>query len=108
MTSTTDSGESRGAGTGTAGNAPFRFHPKLWIAAGVLLALPALAMQFSNEVRWGGEDFAIFGVMLLVLCAAIEAALNFLTALRWRISAMTLAVLLFLTLWVHLAVNLFD
>ena len=67
MTSTTDSGESRGAGTGRPGNAPFRFHPKLWIVAGVLLALPALAMQFSSEVRWGGEDFAIFGLILIAV-----------------------------------------
>lgn len=86
----------------------FRLHPKLWLAALLLLALPAAAMLVTDEVNWDAEDFATFGAMLLVLCAALEAALNWLTALRWRVGAATLAVLLFLTLWVHLAVDLFD
>lgn len=107
MTITTDSDRGSGAGR-TEPKSPFRFHPKLWIAAGLLLALPALGMQVTHKIDWGIEDFAVFGLMLVVLCLAIEAATNWLTALRWRVSAMTLAVLLFLTLWVHLAVDLFD
>lgn len=86
----------------------FRFHPRLWLAAALLLALPALAMLVSDEVNWGLEDFAAFGLMLAGLCAGIEAALNWLTAPRWRIGAVTLGVLLFLTLWAHLAVGLID
>ncbi len=86
----------------------FRFHPRLWIAAGLLLAVPAVAMRLTKEINWGPEDFTVAAIMLVVLCGAIEAALNWLTALRWRISAAALAVLLFLTLWVHLAVGLFD
>ncbi len=91
-----------------ASKSSFRFHPRLWIAAALLLALPATAMQLTKEVNWGADDFAVFAVMLAGLCGAIEAALNWLTALPWRISAMTLAVLLFLTLWMHLAVGIFD
>jgi hypothetical protein len=94
--------------TAPAPRPPFRFHPALWAAAALLLAIPAAAMLVTDEVNWGAEDFAVMGVMLAVLCAAIEAAANWLTALRWRVGAMTLAVLLFLTLWVHLAVGLFD
>lgn len=95
--------------TGATGTrSTFRFHPRLWIAAALLFALPAAAMKVTTQVNWGTEDFAVFAVMLVVLCGAIEAALNWFTALRWRISAMTLAVLLFLTLWAHLAVGLFG
>jgi len=96
--------------TGTTGEPgpAFRFHPKLWIAAAILLALPAVGMQVTHKIAWGPEDFAVCAAMLAGLCLAIEAAINWLTALRWRIGAMTLAVLLFLTLWVHLAVGLFD
>lgn len=107
MTSTTERDSARRAGRAGARRV-FRFHPKLWIAAAVLLALPALGMQVTHKIDWGIEDFAVFALMLAVLCAVIEAALNYLTALRWRVGAMTLAVLLFLTLWVHLAVGLFD
>lgn len=92
----------------TAPGPDFRFHPKLWIAAALLLALPAAAMLVTGEVNWGAGDFAVFAVMLAVLAAAIEAALNWLTAPRYRIGASLLAVLMFLTFWVHLAVDLFD
>ncbi len=92
--------------TTAAPRSAFRFHPRLWIAAALLLALPAAAMLVTKEVNWGADDFATFGAMLVVLCAALEAAMNWLTALRWRIGAATLAVLLFLTLWAHLAVDL--
>ena len=100
---------SRGTSSAGASDKPaFRFHPKLWIAAALLLALPAAAMLVTGEVDWGLEDFAAMGLMLAVLCAGLEAAMNWLTALRWRISTMTLALLVFLTLWAHLAVGLFN
>lgn len=86
----------------------FTFHPKLWAAAALLLALPAAAMLVIDEVNWGTEDFVVFGLMLAGLCAGVEAALNWLTAPRWRIGAVMFGVLLFLTVWVHLAVGLFD
>lgn len=85
---------------------PFRFHPKLWVAAALLLALPAAAMLVTDEVDWSADDFAAFAVMLAAGCAVLEVAMNRLTALRWRIGAATLAVLLLLTLWAHLAVDL--
>jgi hypothetical protein len=94
--------------TTTASTSPYRLHPKLWAGAALALALPAAAMLFSAEVDWGLEDFGIFGLMLVGLCAGIEAAINWLTAPRWRIGAIMLGILLFLTVWVHLAVNLFD
>jgi hypothetical protein len=86
----------------------FRFHPKLWIGAAMLLAFPVLGMLMSEEVNWGIEDVAAFALILALLCAGLEAAVNWLTAPRWRIGAALLAVLLFLTVWAHLAVGLFD
>jgi hypothetical protein len=92
----------------TASGPAFRFHPKLWIAAALLLVLPAAAMLVTGEVDWGAADFAIFGAVLAMAAAAIEASLNWLTAPRYRIGASLLAVLMFLTFWAHLAVGLFD
>jgi hypothetical protein len=87
---------------------PFRFHPKLWLCAAMLFPFPALGTVMSDEVDWGIEDFAAMGLMLTVLCGAIEAALHFLNAPRWRIGGIVLAVLMFLTVWAHLAVGLLD
>jgi hypothetical protein len=86
----------------------FRFHPKLWIGAAMLFAFPALGTVMSAEVNWGPEDFAAMGVLLALVCGAIEAAIHFLDAPRWRIGAIMLAVLMMLTIWAHLAVGIFD
>jgi hypothetical protein len=103
MTSTASGTDARKSAALSA----FHFHPKLWIVAALLLALPAVGMQVTREINWGLEDFGAFALMLAGLCLAIEAAMNWLTALRWRVAALTLAMLIFLTIWVHLAVNLF-
>lgn len=86
----------------------FRFHPKLWIGAAMLFAFPALGTAMSPEVNWGPEDFIAMAVLLGGLCAAIEAALHFLDAPRWRIGMIVLAVLMVLTVWAHLAVGILD
>jgi cobalamin biosynthesis protein CobD/CbiB len=86
----------------------FRFHPKLWIGAAMLFAFPALGTVMSPEVNWGAEDFAAMAVLLGGVCAAIEAALHFLDAPRWRIGMIVLAVLMALTVWAHLAVGVLD
>jgi hypothetical protein len=93
--------------TATPGST-FTFHPRLWIAAAMLLAFPALGTFMSDEVNWDLRDFATFALMLGALCAGIEAALHFLATPLWRIGGVILAVLMFLTLWAHLAVGIFD
>jgi len=93
--------------TATDKNA-FRLHPRLWVCAAMLLAFPALGTLMNAEVNWGIEDFAAMALMLAVLCSVIEAALHFLDTPRWRIGGIMLAVLMFLTVWAHLAVGLFD
>lgn len=85
----------------------FHFHPSLWIGTAMLFAFPLLGMVMSREVKWGLEDFGAMALLLALLCGAIEAAIHFLDAPRWRIGGIMLAVLLFLTVWAHLAVGIF-
>ena len=103
MTTTTNSG----SGTDVPDKPRFRFHAKLWIGAAMLLAFPALG-TLMGRANWGPEDFVAMALLLSALCGAIEAALHFLDAPRWRIGGIMLAVLMFLTVWAHLAVGLFD
>lgn len=86
----------------------FRLHPLIWCAAAALLLVPATAMQFTAEVNWGIEDFVAFGLMLTLLCLALEAAWHWLAAPWWRLGGVMLAVLAFLTVWAELAVGIFD
>jgi len=46
----------------------------MWLGAASLLAIPAIAMQFSKEIAWGIEDFAVVGTLLFALCGTIELA----------------------------------
>ncbi|WP_055943956.1 hypothetical protein [Pseudoxanthomonas sp. Root65] len=82
--------------------------PLSWGGALALLALPWVAMRFTDEVAWTGRDFALFGAMLLVACLAFEAALRVA-----RVPAHLLASLLaigtaFLLVWANLAVGIVD
>ena len=94
--------------TGTAPKPGFRFHPLMWCAAAALLLVPAAAMMLTAEVNWGAEDFAVFGLMLTMPCQCLEAAWHWLAGPWWRLSVVMLAVLVFLTVWAHLAVGLLE
>lgn len=45
-----------------------------WTSAAALLALPAVAMQFTNEVVWTATDFLAFGALLAVAGGLMELA----------------------------------
>ena len=85
-----------------------RFHPLLWAGAAATLLIPAAAMMLTPEVNWGPEDFAVFGLMLAVLCLCVEAAWHWLDSPLKRFAAVIFAVLAFLAVWAELAVGIFD
>ncbi len=86
----------------------FRFHPLIWGLAAAALLVPAAAMLITREVNWDAGDFAVFGLMLAVLCMAVEASCHWLATPLRRVAAIILAVLAFLIVWAELAVGLFD
>lgn len=56
------------------GRRPSRWRIRAWGAAALLLLLPLVAMQFTDEVDWDVGDFAIFGAMLVVAGGIYELA----------------------------------
>jgi len=60
-----------GNGTGWRGN-----HWRIvgWGTAAIMLLLPLIAMQFTDEVNWDVSDFIIFGAMLITAGGAFELA----------------------------------
>ncbi|MCP5396432.1 MAG: hypothetical protein H6918_06825 [Sphingomonadaceae bacterium] len=91
------------AKTGLSG--PWRF--AMWSAAAGLLALPAIAMQFTPEVNWGPGDFIVMGGMLAMLCGGVELAARFLPGKRAFGLAGLALLAIFLLVWAELAVGIF-
>jgi hypothetical protein len=80
----------------------------MWGGAALLLALPAVAMLFTGEVRWGPEDFLAMAAMLLVACSASELAAHLIARPGWRVAAFLAVAVVFLLVWAELAVGIFH
>ena len=81
----------------------------LWGGLALLLLLPALAMQLGAEgVDWSASDFVIMGVLLAALGLGIEAAVRLLTGWRNRLIAIGAVLIVFLLIWIELAVGVFG
>lgn len=83
-----------------------RWRIVVWGFAAALLALPAVAMQFTSDVDWDAFDFIVFGTML----AAALGAYEFLARLpggRWYRIGFGLSIVgCFLLVWINLAVGI--
>ena len=83
-----------------------RWSLAIWGGAAVLLAIPAIAMQFTSEVDWGPEDFIVMGALLALACAGYEVATRISSHWAYRAGAAVAIVTCFLTVWVNLAVGM--
>jgi len=83
-----------------------RLRVAAWGAAGLLLLLPLLAMQFTEEVRWDAADFAHFGAMLLGAGCAFEVAFHRMRRRSYRIAIGLFIVTTFILLWAEAAVGI--
>lgn len=74
----------------------------------VLLLIPFLAMQFTEEVNWSGGDFLMMGGLLFLFAVGIEAMLQATKQTRTRILLGLFLLVLFLLIWAELAVGIFG
>jgi hypothetical protein len=69
-------------------------------------------MVFSDEINWTTFDFIIMGVLLLAFGIGIGIGINTvlinLSTKQSRIIALTLMAVLFLLVWMELAVGVFE
>ncbi len=76
-----------------------------WGLAMALLAIPFVAMRFSNEVDWSLGDFILVGLLLALACGAWELAWR--ARSGWQRAAAAVAIgTAFLTILVNLAVGM--
>ncbi len=78
------------------------------LSAGLLLLVPLIAMQFSNEVDWKLSDFVIMGSLLLGTGLICEFILRNVKKFKYRIAICGAVLLVFLLIWAELAVGIFG
>ena len=76
-----------------------------WGGAAALLALPAVAMRFTDEVVWTASDFAVMGAMLLLAGLALEGLVRASRSWPYRLGAGIAVLAGFGLVWVNLAVG---
>jgi hypothetical protein len=78
-----------------------------WIAAVVILLLPAVAMRFNVEgVAWTASDFVVMGAILLIACGSFEVLARSAPNFAYLAAAATGIGTGFLMVWANLAVGI--
>ena len=80
----------------------------LLISLLLLLLMPFVGMQYSNEVKWSLNDFIIMGVILLSFGIIINKIIYHVVAFNKRVILISTLIILFFLLWAELAVGLFN
>lgn len=78
------------------------------IVIAVLLLIPAIAMQFTNEVNWETSDFIIAAALLCGTGLACEVILRTVTKPIHRIIICGIVVVALLLVWAEMAVGIFG
>ena len=87
----------------------FRFKPwRLigWSIPLLILLLPLVAMQFTEEVDWQLADFVLMGSLMAFVGGGIELACRSSNDIRYRAAASLALLAGFLITWVNLAVGI--
>ncbi|MFV8363962.1 hypothetical protein ACNQGO_11310 [Flavobacterium sp. ZT3P35] len=74
----------------------------------VLLLIPLIAMQFTNEVNWTLFDFVVAGVLLLGTSFICELVIRKVKKTNHRIILCGVILAALLLIWIELAVGIFG
>jgi hypothetical protein len=92
-----------GNGGGRRGN---RLRITAWGIAALILLLPLIAMQFTDEVNWDAFDFAFMGALLGGVGLGFELAVRKSGDWAYRAAAGIALAAVFLLVWVNGAVGI--
>jgi hypothetical protein len=77
-------------------------------SAAILLLIPLIAMQFTNEVNWTLMDFVVAAVLLFGTGLMCELVLRNVSNVWYRIIICAALFILLLLIWAELAVGIFG
>lgn len=74
----------------------------------IILLIPLIMMQFTNEVNWNVSDFVIMGILLSGTALTCEFILRNIKTAKHRVLLCTVVVFILLIVWAELAVGIFG
>jgi hypothetical protein len=77
-----------------------------WSIPALLLLLPLVAMQFTQEVNWTASDFVVASVLFGSVGLTFELIVRTSSSLAYRAGAALAVITAFLTFWVNGAVGM--
>ncbi len=83
-----------------------RWRMTAWTAAALMLLLPLIAMQFTDEVVWDVTDFAVFGGLLIGVGVTFELAVGKTGNTAYRSAVGVALAAAFILVWVNGAVGI--
>ena len=83
----------------------FKMMVRILPIIGLLLLIPLIAMQLTDEVNWSFFDFIIMGALLTITGLLIGIVLKKVNYYKYR---EVFIVMMFLLIWAELAVGLFG
>lgn len=78
------------------------------ITATILLLIPLVAMQFTEEVNWTLSDFLVAGVLLFGTGLLCELILRKVKKVKLRIALCIAILIVLLLIWAEMAVGIFG
>ncbi|MEO7658807.1 MAG: hypothetical protein ABIV48_04255 [Pyrinomonadaceae bacterium] len=78
------------------------------VTVGLLLLIPLIAMQFTDEVKWTLADFIVMAVLLLGTGLMCEFVMRKVNRIEYRIGICLAILAAFLLIWIELAVGIFG
>jgi len=78
------------------------------LAVALLLLIPFIAMQFTEEVKWGPLDFVVAGVLLLSTGLMCELVIRKVNKIEYRIAICGAILTALFLIWIELAVGIFG
>jgi len=78
------------------------------LISAILLLLPLIAMQFTDEVNWTLFDFVVAGALLLGTGLMCELVIRKINKIKYRIAICVALLVVLLLIWAELAVGIFG
>ena len=81
---------------------------KILQMVGLLLIIPFIAMQLTDEVEWSLFDFIIMGTLLLITGLMGEIIFKKVKKYKHRVILYVVVAIIFFLIWAELAVGIFG